>query len=95
MKKVEISPIFVIVMIDWLQNVVSCPIWSVVILVISGMWPQGTTDHVNFLFHNFSRIKNVVCGWGRGTTIYGLYRIKVCAAVKGMVFKQFTLGYGI
>ena len=26
------------------------------------------------------------------TAIYGLYRIKVCAAVKGMVFKQFTLG---
>ena len=25
-----------------------------------------------------------------GTVIYGLYRL--CAAVKGMVFKQFTLG---
>ena len=25
-----------------------------------------------------------------GTAIYGLYR--VCAAVKGMVFQQFTLG---
>ena len=65
-KKVEISPIFVIVMINSLQNVVSCPVWSVIILVISGIWPQGTTDHVNFLFYNFSRIKNVVCGWGGG-----------------------------
>ena len=26
-----------------------------------------------------------------GTAIYGLYG-RVCAAVKGMVFKQFTLG---
>ena len=30
--------------------------------------------------------------WGEGTAIYGLYR---CAAVKGVVFKQFTLGQGI
>ena len=44
----------------------SCPIWSVIILVISGIWPQGTTDHVNFLFDNFSRIKNVVGGVGGG-----------------------------
>ena len=29
-------------------------------------------------------------GGGVGTAIYRLYR--VCAAVKGMVFKQFTLG---
>ena len=28
-------------------------------------------------------------GGGGGTAIYGLYR---CAAVKGMIFKQFTLG---
>ena len=28
---------------------------------------------------------------GGGTAIYGLYRY-ICAAVKGMVFKQFTLG---
>ena len=44
----------------------SCPIWSVIILVIIGIWPQGTTDHVNFLFDNFSRIKNVVGGVGGG-----------------------------
>ena len=38
-------------------------------------------------------------GGGRGTAIYGLYQetmrfsyLIVCAAVKGMVFKQFTLG---
>ena len=29
-------------------------------------------------------------GGGEGTAIYGLYGY--CAAVKGMVFKQFTLG---
>ena len=28
---------------------------------------------------------------GGGTAIYGLYRY-MCAAVKGMIFKQFTLG---
>ena len=28
---------------------------------------------------------------GGGTAIYGLYRYEVCAAVKGMVFKQFRV----
>ena len=36
--------------------------------MISGIRPQGTTDHVNFLFYNFSRIKNVVGGGGGGGT---------------------------
>ena len=30
-------------------------------------------------------------GGAGGTAIYGLYRY-ICAAVKGIVFKQFTLG---
>ena len=31
----------------------------------------------------------------RGVTAIIIWAIWVCAAVKGMVFKQFTLGYGI
>ena len=55
-----------------------------------GTFTQSSLLNIMILIHIVSK-----AGGEGGTAIYGLYRYRVCAAVKGMVFKQFNLGQGI
>ena len=60
------------------------------VILFTGYFPQFRNYTGHMLQINKQDQKCLLTlGWGGGTAIYGLYRY---AAVKGMVFKQFTLG---
>ena len=66
--------------------------WSLIVLC-NGDATTIPRSFSSFEFHySKTRKKNRPPGGGEYCHIWA---IKVCAAVKGMVFKQFTLGYGI
>ena len=61
----------------------------------------GTSSTPIFLWYSVDSFRLLSCftdssftpgGWGGYCHVWAIW---VCAAVKGMVFKQFTLGYGI
>ena len=69
-------------------------------------WSVIINDHY---FYNTNSVEIIFRSWPLPIPLYSIHApegggeggychiwaIKVCAAVKGMVFKQFTLGYGI